>query len=123
MALSTVDEIRSSRDAALAATSDALFAISQEIATTTTTGLFLDRLTKRHQDLINERAAIREAATDLVLALPEVIAAAQTLNDVATEMLAEAGALPSATNILTSTAKILTLGQNFVDTIASARRT
>lgn len=122
MTLSIIDEIRSSRDAALSALGDALFAVSREIATTITTGVFLDRLTKRHQDLMNEREAIRAAATDLVLASPTVIAATHTLNGLATGMLTEAQALPNATNILTSTARILTLGQSFLDIIASGQR-
>jgi hypothetical protein len=122
MTLAALDRIRASRDAALSSLGESVEAVSNNIATTTETGTVLDRLIERRQDLSNKREAIRTAATDAVLEMPTVLAAAQTLNRLATGMQAEAAALPNAANFLASTARILTLGQNFLEIIASGQR-
>jgi len=118
----TIDDIRNSRDTALDALGVSVTTIGDEIAQTTTTGPYLDQLTRRNTDLMNERAAIRAAATDAVLALSSVIAAAGTLNTLSTQMKTAAQALPAATNVLTGTAPILSFGQQFTNEIASAQK-
>jgi hypothetical protein len=90
----TIAGIIGSRDTALAALGVSVTAVGNEIAQTTQSRPYLDRLTNRYQDLMNERAAIRAAATDAVLALPDVIAAAAELNNLATDMNTTAHALP-----------------------------
>jgi methyl-accepting chemotaxis protein len=120
--LSTIEGIRSARNAALAALDAVLDEIDDEIAQTTKTGPYLDQLTKRKQDLNNEYAAISMAATEAVLALPEVIAAAATLNTLSAQMKATAQQLVAATNVLNKTAAVLALGQQFSDVIANAHR-
>ena len=117
-----IDEIRSSRDAALDALDTSIISIGDRIAVTTTVGPFLDQLTKRHQDLVREHDAISRAATDAVLALPTVIAAAAALRTLSASMQMTAQDLPNATKVLTTTAKILSLGQQFVDLIATAQK-
>jgi hypothetical protein len=118
----TIDDIRNARDTALDALSDAVTTIGNQIAQTTKTGPFLDQLTKRFQDLMNERAAIRAAATDAVLALPFVIAAAAQLKELSTDMKTTAKELPAATKVLTKTAAVLSLGQQFSDIVANAQK-
>jgi hypothetical protein len=82
----TIDDIRRSRDAALDALDSVLDEIDDEIAQTTKTGAYLNQLTKRKQDLSNGYAAISTAATEAILALPNVIAAAATLNTLSAQM-------------------------------------
>jgi len=118
----TIDDIRTARDSALDALSDAVTTIGAEIAQTTKTGPYLDQLTKRYQDLMNERALIRAAATDAVLALPFVIAAVAKLNELSSNMKTTAQELPAATNKLTQAAAVLSLGQQFSDVIANAQK-
>ena len=121
--LATFDDIRRSRDAALDALDDVMDEIDNEIAQTTRTGGYLTQLTKRYQDLKSEYAAISMAATFAVLAQPTVIAAAATLNTLSTQMKATAKELPDATDVLTKTAAVLALGQQFSDVIANAQKT
>jgi len=118
----SLDEIRNSRDRALAALGVAVTSIGDEIAATTQTGPYLDQLTKRYQDLMNERSAIRAAATDAVLALPSVLQAAATLNSLSSQMKKTAQALPKATHVLTTATAVLSLGQQFADAIANVSR-
>lgn len=117
-----VATIRQSRDDALDALEEAINRVEHEIATTSEVGLFLTRLADRDDALTNEAAAIRRAATDAVLALPAVIQATATLTDLAGKMRDVAGTLPSVTDALTTTASILSLGQQFVDTIVNAQK-
>lgn len=119
----TVDDIRSSRDMALDALEDSLISVGNEIAETTIVGPFLTRLTTRNTALMNEAAAIRAAATDAVLALPEIITAAAALNRLSAKMETAAQALPNATNLLSGTATVLSLGQQFADLLASVQKT
>jgi hypothetical protein len=118
----TMDNIRSSRDTALGALEDALNSLGDAIAQTTQTGPYLSQLTKRYQDLMNEAATIRAAATDAVLALPGVIAAAAMLNTLSARMKTAAQALPNATNVVTGATAVLSLGQQFTDLIANAQK-
>jgi hypothetical protein len=117
----SIDDIRNSRDAALAALDGSISVVGNQIAQTTTTGPYLDQLTTRYHDLMTQRNAIFAAATESVLSLPSVIAAAATLNSLANQMKTVAQALPAATNILTGSASVLSLGQQFADTLATAR--
>ena len=71
---------------------------------------------------MSERNSILAAATEAVLQLPEVVAAADTLNSLANKMKTAAQALPRATNILTRSTSVLALGQQFADTLATARQ-
>jgi voltage-gated potassium channel Kch len=118
----TIDSIRASRDTALSALGVAFDAVGQEIARTTQTGAFLDRLTDRHDALRDERAAVRDAAVEAVLALPEVVTAANTLAGLSDKMQAVAAVLPTATDILNKTATVLSLAQQFVDLVATAQQ-
>jgi hypothetical protein len=119
---STIDDIRKSRDTALKALGVSVTSVGDQIALTTQTGPYLDQLTKRYQDLMNERSAIREAATDAVLALPSVIRAAATLDSLSSKMKAIAQALPAATDVLSSATAVLSLGQQFSDVITNAQK-
>ncbi len=121
--LSSIDDIRKCRDAALESLGAAVTSLGDEIALTTDTGPYLDQLTRRYQDLMNERAAIREMATDAVLALRAVIEAATQLNSLSTQMRRTAQQLPNATSVLAIATTVLSLGQQFTDLIAQATRT
>ena len=112
-----ITEIRNSRDTALAALNSSVTAVRRQIEQTTVPD---PELTERMQKLTKQRAAIRAAATDAVLALPDVIAAAASLNTLSMKMQAAAQALPDATQVLPATATILALGQQFSDKIANA---
>jgi hypothetical protein len=117
-----IDQIRASRDEALQALDAAFNAIGREVARTTKTGPYLDRLTDRYDDLDKERSAILEGATDAVLALPEVVAAAAKLGGLSSQMTRTAAALPNATAALNTATAILSLGQRFVDLIATCQK-
>jgi len=112
--------IRQSRDDALAALQAATDEVERRIAATTQRGPFLSRLIERDRALISEANAIDAAATDAVLALPEVIQAASTLSSLAQKMKKVAQQLPQATKLLDNTASVLSLAQKFGDTLANA---
>jgi hypothetical protein len=118
----TIDDIRNSRDTALDALGIAVTSVGDQIAQTIKTGPYLDQLTKRYQDLMNERSAIRAAATDAVLALPSVIGAAAKLNSLSSKMKTIAQALPNATDVLTRATTVLSLGQQVSDFITKAQK-
>jgi hypothetical protein len=118
----TIDDIVQSRDEALGALENCFNAVGDAIAQTIQTGPYLDQLTKRFQDLKNERASIRASATDEVLALPEVLAAAATLSALSSKMTTVAQALSKAASVLNVTASVLSFGQQFADAIASAQK-
>ena len=113
---STIDQIRQARDNALAALKSAIKAVSRKIERTTDSD---DELEAQLEALMDQREAIEAAATDAVLALPQVIAAAAKLNALSAEMKATAQELPIATNALTKTAAVLALGQQFSEVLAS----
>ena len=113
---STIDQIRQARDNALAALGSAIKAVSRKIERTTDSD---DELEAQLEALMDQREAIEAAATDAVLALPQVIAAAAKLNALSAEMKATAQELPIATNALTKTAAVLALGQQFSEVLAS----
>ena|SRR5438094_554786 len=117
-----IAQIRESRDKALDALTRAYDAIGDQIAQTTQIGPTLNALTKRYEDLRSERAAIFEAATEEAMALPGVVAAVATLNDLAQQMNDTAAELPNANKLLTTAGAILSLGQKFADAIANARK-
>ncbi len=117
-----IEAIRASRDAALDALDSAVTSVGNEIVHTIQTGPYLNQLTRRYQDLMNERAAVRSAATDTVLGLPHVMAAADSLELLARQMRSAAQTLPGAANMLLPTATVLSLGQQFVDAVVSAQR-
>jgi hypothetical protein len=120
--VNTIRNISESRDRALDALWASATAVRDEIAQTTKTGPYLDQLTKRYRDLMNERAAIRETATDLILAQPGIIDAVNNLNGLSTDMTASAQSLRNATDVLAKTAEVLSLGQRFSDLIANAHK-
>ena len=117
-----IEDIRNNRDTALDALEVAISRVGREIAHTTTTGPYMDQITKRYRDLMSEASAIEAAATDAVLALPSIMAAAGKLSSLATRMDTVAKKLPSATNVLGQTATILSLGQQIADLIANAQK-
>ena len=114
--------LRRSRDDALATLQVAINRVEHEIATTNQVGPYLKRLADRDDALINEAAAVREATTDAVLVLPEMEQAAATLVNVAQQMQKIGKRLPTATDVLTTSAAALSLGQKFVDVIVNARK-
>lgn len=114
-------DLRKSRDDALTALQGAIDRVEDEIATTDQKGPFLKRLADRDDALVNEAAAVRAAATDTVLGLPEVIQAAATLANVSQQMQTVARNLPTATDVLTTTATVLSLGQQFVDLVVNVQ--
>jgi hypothetical protein len=115
-----VAAIRQCRDDALTVLQAAIDQVERQIAATTERGPFLTRLLERDRALIDEANAIDSAATDAVLALPELIQAAGTLSSLAKKMTTVAQNLPQVTKLLDTTASILTLGQQFADTVAKA---
>jgi hypothetical protein len=115
---SVIDQIRNARDAALAALKSSINAVARKIELATVPDEAA--LNQRLDELINQRDAIETAATDAVLALPEVIAAAATLNALAIQMRTTALQLPTAANALATTATVLALGQQFSGALANA---
>ena len=114
---SIIDQIRNARDTALAALKSSFDAVAKKIELAT--DLDEAALNQRLDDLMNQRDAIETAATDAVLALPEVIAAAATLNSLAARMKTTARQLPTAANVLATTATVLALGQQFSGALAN----
>jgi hypothetical protein len=120
-----IDDIRRSRDTALAALDTTIEVLGKLIAQTTTTGPLLTQLTTRFDDLMTERNAILAAATDAVLHLPAVVAAAATLVSLANQMNTVAQNLPTATNVinvLTGGTSVLSSAQHFANTLATAQQ-
>jgi hypothetical protein len=114
---STIDQLRSARDTALAALKSSIDASAKEIEVATDPDEAA--LNQRLDNLVNQSDAIETAATDAVLALPEVIAAAATLNALSAQM-KTAQQLPTAANLLATTATVSALGQQFSGTLANA---
>ena len=110
---SDIDTIRANRDAALAALDAAYNAVGAELEQTTAPGPKQDALNARYDALDAQRAAIVTAATDQVLGLPSVVAAAGQLAMLSAEMTTEAKKLTGATDVLKATASVLALGQKF----------
>jgi hypothetical protein len=81
---STIDQLRSARDTALAALKSSIDASAKEIEVATDPDEAA--LNQRLDNLVNQSDAIETAATDAVLALPEVIAAAATLHALSAQM-------------------------------------
>jgi hypothetical protein len=108
-----------SLNAALSALDATVATLGNQIAQTTTPGPLLDQLTKRYQDVINERATLRAAATNAVLASQAVVSAAGTLSSLAAQMTTAAQALPNATNALGEATAVLSLAQQFTNIVAS----
>ncbi len=115
---SIIDRIRDARDTALAALKSSIDAVATQLELATSPDEAA--LNQRLDDLMNQRDAIETAATDAVLALPEVIAAAAAMNALAAQMRTTAQQLPTATNVLTTTATVLALGQQFSGALANA---
>jgi hypothetical protein len=115
-------DLRKSRDDSLAALQVAIDRVEHEIATTDQVGPFLKRLADRDDALVNEAAALRAAATEAVLALPEVMQAATALTSVSQRIQKVAQRLPAAKDVLATTAATLSLGQQFVDLIVNAQK-
>jgi hypothetical protein len=111
----SIDQIRNARDTALAALESAIQAISRKIELSAGPDAALN---SQLDALMNQREVIETAATDAVLALPAVIAAAATLNALSTQMRITAQELPAATNVLTKAAVVSALGQQFSQVIA-----
>jgi|GEM_PF-3464115 hypothetical protein len=119
----TIDAIRTDRNIALDALEDAIISIELEIEQTPEENIsYLKQLNKRLQDLKDESDHIGDAATVAILALPSVIAAAATLNNISSQMKTTAQALPNATNKLTIASSVLSLGQQFTDVIANVQK-
>ena len=57
-----------------------------------------------------------------MLALPNVVDAAATLANLSGQMTTAAAAIPNATDLLSKTATLLSLGQQFADVIATAQK-
>jgi hypothetical protein len=121
MSDAAISAIRVSRDAALQSLDQAFDAVGDLIAQTTQIGPYLDALTKRYEDIRRERDAIFRSATDAVLALPSVTAAAATLNGLAENMTKRAAELRDATKLLMTAGALVSLGQQFADVIAKAQ--
>jgi hypothetical protein len=113
-----IGQIPNARDTALAALESSIDAVSKKIEVAT--GAAGAALNQRLDDLMNQRDAIETAATDAVLALPKVIAAAATLKSLAAQMKTTAQQLPAATHVLTTTETVLSLGKQFSGTVANA---
>jgi shikimate kinase len=120
-----IDDIRRSRDTALAALDTSIEVLANQIARITTKGPLLTQLTTRFDNLMSERNAIFAAATDAVLQLPEVVAAAAVLINLANQMNTVAQNLPTATNVinvLAGSTSVLSSAQHFANTLATAQQ-
>jgi hypothetical protein len=119
----SIDDIGSSVKMALAALDTAIDAVSDQISRTPNGPVF-KQLMARHDDLVDEKNSILAAATAAVLALPQVVAAATTLNALANQMKTVAQILPAATNVvnlLAGSTTVLSSAQNFANTLATAQ--
>jgi hypothetical protein len=116
----TSKTIRANRDAAMAALNAAYNAVGDALAQDIKGGPSQDDLSARWEALNAERAAIMKAATDEVLELPSVIAAAGELGTVSAAMTAEAAKLKGATNVLKTADSVLALGQQFTGLLKKA---
>jgi hypothetical protein len=120
--MSDIASIIASRDAALAAIDAASNSVANELAGAVTPGSYRNLLIQRQQDLTDEGNLITNAATNAILALPSVIAAAAQLNALSTRMTATAAALPAATSKLNGATAVLSFGQQFANVIATAQK-
>lgn len=119
----SIDDIRTSLNTALAALDTSIDVLSNQI-TQTPNGPLFKQLMARHDDLVDERNAILAAATEAVLELPQVVAAAATLNALANQMNAVAQNLPNVTNVINALAgstSVLSSAQHFANTLATAQ--
>jgi hypothetical protein len=114
-----VERIRESRNNILDGLEAALARVNAEIPIRT--GVRRRRLATRQLELINESDEVMRAATNEVLALSEVKAAASQLVAIGNQMTERSKELQNATAILTQTGKILSLGQRFMDIVDKAR--
>jgi hypothetical protein len=74
---------------------------------------------------VDEKNALLAAATAAVLALPQVVAAAATLNTLAKQMNTAAQKLPAATkvvDVLAGSTTVLSSAQRFGNTLATAQQ-
>jgi hypothetical protein len=120
----SIDDIGSSVNTALAALDTAIDALSDQI-TQTPDGPVFKQLMARHDDLVDEKNALLAAATAAVLALPQVVAAAATLNTLAKQMNTAAQKLPAATkvvDVLAGSTTVLSSAQRFGNTLATAQQ-
>jgi hypothetical protein len=118
-----INAIRADRNMALDALEDAIVSIDVEIEQAPSDNLsYLKQLNRRRQDLVDERGHIMDAAAVVILSLPSVIAAAQRLNQIASDMKTIAQKLPNATDKLTTLSAVLSLGQQFTDLIANVQK-
>ena len=118
----TIEDIVNSRDAALRSLNNAIDKISNEIAITTTNNLYLKQLTKQSNDLTNQKTAVLNATDRQVLNRADVLAATAQLQGISTQMTQAAHALLATTEVLNDTAKILVLGQQYVNLIANVHK-
>ena len=118
----TIEDIVNSRDAALRSLNNAIDKISNEIAITTTNNLYLKQLTKQSNDLTNQKTAVLNATDRQVLNRADVLAATAQLQGISTQMTRAANALLATTEVLNDTAKILALGQQYVNLIANVHK-
>jgi hypothetical protein len=120
----SIDDVRTSLNTALAALDTAIDILSNRI-TQTPNGPLFKQLMTRHDDLVDERNAVLAAATETVLHLPEVVAAAVTLSALANQMNTVAQNLPAATNVvnvLAGSTTVLSSAQHFANTLATAQQ-
>jgi hypothetical protein len=120
----SIDDIGNSLNTALKALDTAIDAVSDRISQTPN-GPAFKQLMARHDDLVDEKNALLAAATAAVLALPQVVAAAATLNALANQMNTVAQILPAATNVvnlLAGSTTVLSSAQNFANTLATAQQ-
>jgi hypothetical protein len=120
----SIDDIGNSLNTALKALDTAIDAVSDRISQTPNGPVF-KQLMARHDDLVDEKNALLAAATAAVLALPQVVAAAATLNALANQMNTVAQILPAATNVvnlLAGSTTVLSSAQNFANTLATAQQ-
>jgi methyl-accepting chemotaxis protein len=115
----TIDDIQRACDTAVAALTAAIERVDHE-ADQAAPGKLRDQLRKRSEDLTDECQAILAATNEAILSLPEVIAAANQLEQLSRDMNATAQELPNVAHALDKASAILALGQQFSSVIAKA---
>lgn len=117
--IAAIKTLRANRDKVLRSLEACMNRLNAEMAQITTTTPYFLSLIKRHNDLMNQYSAALRDATDEILAINGVVAAASELGQIAQEMETVAGRLPQATKGLSIATEVLTLGQKFTDLLAN----
>ena len=117
-----IDGILASRDNIASGLDQMIDAITPEFAKPGLSRDEVTRLSARQTALVNERHEVFVRATDEVLALPGVVAAAGKLTKLGQDMNKAAGPLRRGTTLLEQSATVLGVAQKFVDVVTGSQK-